>query len=411
MAELDLDTARWLVSEPGLDVVRTATAALDDGRDELVLGTRLRDRGLDPSRAAAVMAAAIARRRARRRWPRADELLFTREALEQASDPEVSAWRARRYWPAPVWDLCAGVGGDALALATRTAEVTALDHDPARLVLLEHNARVLDRRVTTVVADARDLTAPPGVLVHADPARRRGEHRARSLAEHHPPVGELMAVLGAAEGAGVVLSPAVALDDPDLPRHGELELIQLDGRLVEAVVWTRALRRDGAEATATLLPSGETRSRGRRGPQLPVGSVGDLVVEVAPAAVRARLHDEIGAQIAARRLATHRALLTVDVPPPSSPWYVARAVETVLPARPAAVRRWLRGAGERPIEIALHGVDIDPATWWRALGRPPRGPRGRRIELVRTDRGALAVVCDATGTTMVDPDDPEIAAD
>jgi hypothetical protein len=391
--ELTEEVARWLVTEEGLAAVSDATAALDAGAAELTIGTRLRAADAPVERATAVLAAACARRRARTRWPDADQLLFTRQGLEQASDPEVSRWRARRLASAEVWDLCAGIGGDTLAIAEVAESTTAVDNDPGRLVLLGHNADTRRRSVVKRTADASAVRPPSAALVHADPSRRDGDRRVRRLADHRPAVGALIDHLRSrVAGLGVVLSPAVDLHDPDLPADAELEFVQVDGRLVEAVAWLGATRNPGVASTATLLPAGQTRTRGPRPPRLPVGPVGTHLVEVAPAAVRARLHDDIGAEIDARRLAARRALLTVDGPPPPSPWYTAREVEAVLPARPAAVRRWLKQADERPVEVAVHGLEADPRRWWQDLGRPPRGPAGRRVELVRTDAGGAAVV-------------------
>jgi hypothetical protein len=78
--------------------------------------------------------------------------------------------------------------------------------------------------------------------------------------------------------------------------------------------------------------------------------------------------------------------------PPASPWYRVRPVIEVLPARPAPIRRWLSGSDHGPMELVLHGVSADPTAWWRQLGRPPRGPGGIRIELVRRDEDAIAIV-------------------
>jgi hypothetical protein len=228
--------------------------------------------------------------------------------------------------------------------------------------------------------------------MHADPGRRRDGRRIRRLAHHLPGVGALLEVHLTARSRAVVLSPAVDLDDPDLPVDAELEFVQVVDDLLESVLWLGAARRGEARATATLLPSGESRSRAARGPRLPVGDVGAYLLQLAPAAVRARLHDDLGAEVQARRLASGRALLTTDHDPGTSPWFRRRQVHAVLPARPRAVRSWLREADELPIEIAVHGLDADPVDWWRALGRPPRGPTGWRIELVRTDEGGTAIV-------------------
>lgn len=407
--DLAPDVARWLVSDAGLAAIAQADADLLAGRGELQVVTARRRDGLDAPQAAAAVGAAQARGRARARWPDADRLVFTRTGLEQASDPTVSTWRARRFATATaIEDRAAGCGGDTLALAATGGHVTAVDLDEGRLVLLAHNAAVRGLSVTAVVGDALLRPAPTDGPVHVDPGRRAGGRRVRRLADHHPSVPALVDHLrDVAGGAGlaVVLGPAVDPEDGDLPGDAELEFVQVGGQLVEAVAWTGALRDAAAERTATILPEPSdsdalapvTRSRGPRGPRLPVGPVGDVLLEVAPAAVRARLHDELGAEVGARRLATRRALLTVDGDVAASPWWRARRVEAVLPAGARAIRRWLREADDRPVELVLHGVAVEPGAFLRELGRPRTGPGGRRIELVRGDEGAFAVITAPAG--------------
>jgi hypothetical protein len=404
-ADLELEVAAWLTSREGLDAVAAATRWLDDGQEPLRVAERVRGEGIDAARGAAVVAAATARRRARARWPDADRLLFTRTGLEQASDPAVSAWRARRFaGVAALEDRASGLGGDTLALGATGAAVTAIDLDPARLALLRHNAAVRGVEVATVLADALTHPVPRLGPVHVDPGRRDGGRRLRRLAELRPPVPALvdhLAPVVVDAGIAIVLSPAVDLADPDLPGGVELEFVQLGEDLVEAVAWTGALRAtDTPAATAAILPAdgGEVVTRSRHGtvPRRPVGTVGDHLVEFAPAAVRARLHDEVAVEIDAIRVAERRALFTCrGAPPPPSVWWRTRPIVAVLPARPAAVRRWLATAEDRPVELVRHGVDGDLAAFRRGLGGPPGGPQGWRIELVRLDRGAMAIVTDA----------------
>lgn len=394
-APLTPAVAAWLVSTAGLGCLAAVTRQLDEGREPLAIGSELRRRGVAAERAAAATAAASARRRARVRWDDADRLVLLPDALEQASDPAVAAWRAGRFTDAEhIWDLCSGVGGDALALA-RHAPVTALDRDLARLVLLRHNAAVRKAPIVVVAADA---TTPPTRVdgaVHADPSRRRAAGRVRRLGEYQPSVPVLRDRWRHAEGMAIVLSPAVDLGDPGLPAGGELEFLQVGSTLLEAVWWAGTLAGESSSRrrlmTASLVDHG-VRRHGPARHELEVGALGGWLLEMAPAAVRARCHDELGADVGARRLARSRALLTTVADPGPSPWWQRWRVEADLAPRPKQVRRWLRTADDAPLEIAVHGLKTHPDAWWRELGRPARGPQGRRLHLVRTDDGARCIV-------------------
>lgn len=405
---LTIEVARWLVSPAGREAVASAVEALDGGEDELAVGEGLRDEGLDHARAVAVLDAALARRAARPGHPDADRLMLTRAGLEQRSRPEVAAWRARRFQDDWAVDLCAGLGGDAAALATCARGLVAVERHPARALLLDHNTA--GRGVAVVRGDALAAPVRAGLAVHADPGRRRGGRRARWLAQYHPPVPDLLAALERARprGVGVTVSPGLSWHDRDLPARAEVEFVQVGNDLVEAVLWLGALRRGDRRATATLLPAAGEPGRGDRGDALairsrsgpptplPVGEIGAVLLEVAPAAVRARLHDDLGREVGAYRIARRRALLTAADAPPSS-WWTRWAVEAVLPPRPGKVAAWLRGAEPGPLSIAVHGLDASPERWFGALGSPERGPRGRRLHLIRTDEGAVAVATHPLG--------------
>jgi hypothetical protein len=382
------ETARWLVTAEGLALVRRAEVALGEGNGPLELASLLRHDGLDPGQVRAVASVADARRRMTPEL-RAAGFVATRGMLEQMSDPTVSAWRARRV-RGHVIDLCCGAGGDTVALATHAERVTSVEIHEDRAVLTAHNARTRDVRV--VVGDALQAPVRLDGVVHVDPSRRTSRGRARRLEEYVPPVDALLAACSQARGLAVVLSPAVDIDEP-LLQSGEIEFIQVGRRLVEAVWWSAALRDGPVMARASILPQGETRTRERDVDPLPSGPVGAWLVEVVPAAVRARLHDTLGAEIGARRLATRRALMTTDEKPPVSPWWRALRVEAVLPPRARHVRTWLAGADNLPLEIHLHGLDVHLDRFWRDLGRPHRGPEGREIHLARLDEGAVAIIC------------------
>lgn len=406
MEEVPVELARWAVG-PGLPVIDELTAELADGADPLQVGTGLRER-LDPGRAAFATAAAVTRLRAIEQGVEAaDRLVLTREALEQASHPAAAAWRAERAWAAvpevaaagqgsgpPVHDLCAGTGGDAVALALHGA-VVATEQDPGRAVLAEHRAAVLERPVEVRVGDALAVgSSCAGAIIHADPDRRDGTgRRARSLAQHRPSVQTLLEATTAAAGRLLTVAPGVAWDDPQLPPDAEVVFLQHAGGLLEAVLCTGAARTSGARATAVLLDRDCSRTRAvdAEAPAAPVGDIGAFLLVPAPALVRARAHDVVAAEVGAWRIARRRALLTADEAP-SSPWLEVERVEAVLPARAAAVREHLRADPDRRVAVVLHGMQVDVRAWLRDAGRPATGPDDLRIHLVRRDDDAVAVL-------------------
>lgn len=391
--------ARWAVGE-GRGAIDEAAALLADGADELAVGTELRRR-LDPARAAFASAAAATRLRAvAQRVPGAAELVLTREALEQASHPAAAAWRASRAAVAATdadrrtQDRCAGTGADAVALAEHRP-VLAIERDPGRAVLAADRARVLGRDVEVVCGDALAPTpSSAGAVVHVDPDRR--DHlgrRARRLAQHGPAVAALLEATREALGHLVTVAPGVAWDDPDLPAGAEVVFLQHGRDLLEAVLCTGAARPAGARATAVLLDRGAQRSRGPgEVDELPVGDPGGLLLTPAPALVRARLHDEVGRELGARRLATRSALLTCDELPLDDTWVGVERIEAILPGRPRAVRDHLRTLPDRAVELVLHGVRTDVRSWLRAAGDPPTGPDDLRVHLLRRDHDTVAVL-------------------
>ena len=402
MEEVPVDVARWAVGA-GLPVIAEVAASLRDGDDVLAVGTRLR-RTVDPARAAFVTMAAATRLRAVAAGvPGAEDLVLTREALEQASHPAAAAWRARRAalgrstaTDDVVQDRCAGTGGDAVALAEH-GPVLALERDPGRAVLAAHRAAVLGAPVVVRVGDALDPAwRCRGAVVHADPDRRdaRGR-RARTLAQHHPPVAELVTATRAAAGRLLTVAPGVAWDDPALPLGAEVVFLQHGRDLLEAVLCTGAAARGGVRATAVLLEAGETLHRGTKPrARLEVGPVGTHLLRPATAAVRARLHDGLGARVGARRIAEHRALLTSDEAPPTSPWFDVEPVLAVTTTSADSVRSVL--PADARVEVLLHGLDVDVARFLRDLGGPATGPDDVRIHLVRRDDDAVAIVTRST---------------
>jgi hypothetical protein len=440
---LDHGTAVWLV-EVGHRHVDELLAGDRDGAAassprrgrpvdpralELQQVQRLRSIGLTPPQSSAVIAAVSARRKLapllrQADWPPELALLLTASAAEQASHPLVAAHRAQRFGSFDrVVDLCCGAGLDTISLAMAGPEIEAVDLDPARVVLCEHNTASLS--VTSRVGDALEQTprsGNPAIPWHADPGRRVAGRRARTLAQTQPPSGDLLQAMAFRPGGGLVLSPGVAMDDVDLV-DGQMEFVQVGNTLVEAVLWTGDLAEPDVQTTATRLDISDAEVRTsqlhRRGPApaVPVGELDAWLLEPAPAAARGRLHHQLALEIGARRIATNRALCTAAHRPDTT-WWTAWEVEADLPGRPKTVAQWLKTAPELPLSISLHGVNkatqgnaggaksrsaqpID--AWLHALRGHPRGPVGRRIHVVAHPSGLRAVITRSSPDTSTDP--------
>ena len=207
------------------------------------------------------------RRRALPRCPHADDLLFTREALEQATAWPVAAERGGR-WPGPpdtpLFDLGAGIGLDALAAAVAGRPVVAVERDPSRVILLTHNVRALgvEGRVRILEADVL-ATKVSGPLAFLDPGRRPDGRRTRHAADFEPPrdtwptilAGFAAAMIKLPPGAGGADSPNGEGADPPRPSRRS--------------PWTVGRANDGSSSASSRRPPPGGRSASPRDTRSP----------------------------------------------------------------------------------------------------------------------------------------------
>ncbi len=158
---MDPATAHFLISPAGVRVLARA-------REVRALPPHRRVDALRREATAEHVRAALSqdalRCRAQARCPHAERLLFTEEALEQATAWPVAADRATR-WPgapdAPLVDLTAGIGLDTLATAASGRPVVACELDPVRALLLAFNADALGL-ASQIDVRAGDARTPSG---------------------------------------------------------------------------------------------------------------------------------------------------------------------------------------------------------------------------------------------------------
>lgn len=242
----------WLASPEGEAVCR---AMMDAGGSVTpALLKRWREQ-VEPDHVAAAAQQAQLRLAARRKFNRADAMLFDRVGLEQSSDEMTATWKARRFAGCDrVADLCCGVGGDAIALATAARHVVAADWSELKLALARHNLGVYER--TNVATHCGDVTLAEieADAVHIDPDRRALGGKRHDPSAGSPNLADVARLVERYRHAAIKFSPGA--DFTLLPFHAEIELISRDGECRQAVAWTGRLAR--ARRSATVLPENET---------------------------------------------------------------------------------------------------------------------------------------------------------
>src|SRR5690606_32493900 len=164
----------------------------------------------------------------------AGRMFFTAEALEQASDPQISRYRAQAAAGLRVVDAGCGIGADSLALARAGGDVLGLDNDALRVALARLNAAALEVAVRFEVADVRD-SLPDADFAFFGPARRDVQgRRLHHVEQYQPPLSIIHR--WSVPRIAVKLSPGVDL--AELAGYpGGVEFISVAGDLKEAVLW------------------------------------------------------------------------------------------------------------------------------------------------------------------------------
>ena len=346
------------------------------------------------------------RRAARKFGPEVATRLWCDVAgIEQASGMTVARWKARRMVEslgpsAAIFDICSGIGGDAMALAEAGLSVEAIDLEPRRAWMTAHNARCVTRVAN---AEAIDLA---GVALHADPARRdeSAGRRSWNLDDHQPGRAWIERALKLAHAAAIKFSPGVdrAAFGP-LNRGLAWEWIAEENRLVQAVAWSGAFaREDGAagRTRATLLAEKSHTIAGipddAREDRLRVAEAithGRFISEPIAAIERAELLTEAaGANDAAQEIARGLGLVVSDVPL-ATPWFESFEIIDECAAREDAVLATLKRHALVARSVRVRGRAADADLFTRALSARPDGQAV--VFLFREGKRARAMVARA----------------
>ncbi len=260
-----IDDYRWLVSEDAigwLALCRDRLSTANQTGNALVKLTSLLRKDLSAQRAHLVIEQIELRQRARDKFSRAGEMFFTRKGLEQATDEQLAAYKASRFFAGqPIADLCCGLGGDLLAFAGR-GNARGIERDPVTALLATANAKVQGFSPQQCYVDVEDATSISlrGSAWHCDPDRRKEGRRATRGELFDPPLEAIDRLLAQSNSAAVKLAPAT-----DVPlswqQTAELQWLSTRGECRQQVAWFGPLARfPGQRAATVITSSGEQRT-------------------------------------------------------------------------------------------------------------------------------------------------------
>ena len=393
---MNLDVFCWLLSKPGQTLLAEAMQCDLRESERLRVLTHLRKHGT-VEQATTAYDTALLRQRAAHKFARANEMFFTREALEQASGEHIAAYRANRFAAYEcVGDFCCGIGGDALALAQRT-QVHAVDLDPLRLAMARENARVhgLQDRVKFIEADLMQMLLPPLEAIFFDPARRVAGKRLFKLADYVPPVSLVNNWRKQVKLIGVKVAPGIGDGEIAALRDAEVEFISVDGDLKEAVLWfgegVALMQRP--QRRATLLTSGSriTRDASQITPATTISEPLAYLYEPDPAIIRAHLVADLAQEIGAAQLDAQIAYLTsaqLNKTPLARCW---RVIEW-LPFHLKTLRARLRALDAGAVTVKKRGSPLDTDVLARQLSGV--GARELVVVLTKCNDKPIVLICE-----------------
>lgn len=362
--------------------------------------SRLRASGHSPELVSAGVGQAHLRAKAKGKFGDfAARMLFTRAGLEQATRLGVAARHAQRIRRAgltSVADLGCGIGGDALAFAGAGLDVLAVDADDVTAAIAAYNLAPFGDGAVVRHGTAQEHLPVDGGDTRAiwmDPARRTSGHsetRRVSSEDYSPPLDWAFDV-ASRRPTGIKLGPGH--DRDALPADAEAQWVSAEGSVVELVLWTGALARDGVRRAALVIRGDRSYelTAGADSLDAPVRELGGFLHEPDGAVIRARLIGDVARSLDAGMLDERIAYLTSDTAL-TSPFVQSFRVRETMPANPKAISSVLKANGIGTLEIKKRGMDIDPAAFRKKLTL--KGDQSATLILTRIGDQRRAILAD-----------------
>ena len=387
-----LEDYHWLVSDAARPWLARASDELAIARGPSpALLTRLR-KDLSPGQAHLAIEQVELRRRARDKFSLAERMYFTRKGLEQATDELVATYKASRFPPGSLADLCCGIGGDLLPLARR-GQAIGFDTDDVIRLLAEANADAwgFARDQCRVLGDdATQASFISGFAAwHCYPDRRADGRRTTQGDDFQPPLESVAGMLGHNMNGAIKVAPATPLP-ANWQENAELEWLGSRGECRQQVAWFGSLARYPGRRSATIVDAegGPRTVVGTADEPIPsAAALGRFLYEPHNAVLAAKLTGALCGQHALAAAAPGIAYLTSDSPITNAA-LSAFEIRELLPFDQKQLKAWCREHEIGRLEIKKRGVDLEPETLRKAL-------------LTRGDASATLIILPLAGSVKV----------
>jgi SAM-dependent methyltransferase len=387
----------FLLSPEGQTLLEQLASENLSEANHLKLLTRLR-KNYSPEEAASALTLARLRLKAVDKFgEEAAKMYFTDDALQQASDPQIRAYRSQNLGGLRILDVCCGIGADSLSFAKAGASVHGLDIDPLRIAMARANAQALDLNAHFSVADVTQGIPDGYDLIFFDPARRDEQgRRLYDVEAYIPPLSIIQQ--WKAPRIIVKLSPAVDLEQFG-NYDGLFEFISVDGDLKETVLHVG----DTSQFRATLIAKSEIyhwgggqslRAADRREGQEPEVSIAEphgWLCEPDSSILRAGLVRDAAQAFGATMLDETIAYFC-SAEKPDSTWVRAWKIREWLPFNLKRLRERLRYYDVGKLTVKKRGSPISPEELIKQV--KPKGTQSATVVLTRCAGQHIAIVCD-----------------
>jgi hypothetical protein len=389
-----LDDYRWLTSD---DAGPHLARAAEFSGELHQLAAKLR-KELSAARAHLVIEQVELRRRAKEKFPPAEEMFFTRKGYEQATDSAIANYKAQRAAaiPLPPADLCCGIGGDLIALGAEAGKrgqtAFGVDLDPITAHLAAVNCeRLLGAAAKIEVGDANDIALNNFGLIHIDPDRRADGARHTRFESLVP--GEEFLQRHRGKAIAMKLASATQVPSP-WADQGEREWIGSRGECRQQMLWlSDAARWVGKRSATIVAETGESLAtiiEQESAELAPTERVYRYIYEPHAAVLAAGLSSSLAYQQGDFcALTVDDGYLTGDALALSHAWS-AFEVEVALPFDLKQLKAALRERNVGRLEIKKRGISEDPDLIRKRLDL--HGSEEATLVLARTGQRTIAVI-------------------